>query len=388
MIFINKCNNIMKRDSVKHILMLLSNPATYDIRPLKEARTLAENGFKVIILAWDREGIAPRLSLAENLLIHRLNLRAPYGQSIKVLVRLLVFYMWCIITSFIYRFQAIHCHDADMFLCGVLLKVIRLGRVKLVYDMHDHPLIFLDRFPMHRFLVKVIFAVARKYADHVIVVNEIFSDYLSKMGFEGQKISVIMNVPQTVYSTDKSNYNKKKFVILYYGNINADRGVLKLAEAIAGLKNVELLLAGRGDLVSVIKVMEEKFNNIKYLGWIPIDEINKLTRQADLIPSLYSPSNINNMMASPGKLFTAMAYGIPVLVPKGSYQAKIAGRYKCGIAVNINDTTEVKNVIVKLISSPDLHRELGENGIKAVSRLFNWGIMEKRLIEMYSSLLF
>jgi glycosyltransferase involved in cell wall biosynthesis len=99
------------------------------------------------------------------------------------------------------------------------------------------------------------------------------------------------------------------------------------------------------------------------------------------------PDNINHILASPEKLFTAMAHGVPVLVPEGSYQARIVRKYECGIVVDMNNTAMVKEVISKLASSPNLCRKLGENGIKAVNELFNWQIMEKRLIMTYNSLM-
>jgi hypothetical protein len=47
--------------------MLLSNPATHDLRPLNEARSLARAGYHVTILAWDREGETRLDSVLEEL---------------------------------------------------------------------------------------------------------------------------------------------------------------------------------------------------------------------------------------------------------------------------------------------------------------------------------
>ena len=376
----------------KCVFMLLSNPATYDMRPLKEANSLVKNGYKVVILAWDREGNHLRQTLSSGLLIRRFNFKSPYGQNIRTIISFFFYYVWCIISSFNFNFKVIHCHDVDTFFCGILIKMLRFGRIKLIYDMHDHPIIFLGKFPKAHFLVKVVFAVAKHYADHIIVVNDGFLEYLSKMGFQREKITIIMNVPsRSEYSNfNVANRNRGKFTIFYYGSIGVQRGVHKLIEAVKDLKCVELLLAGKGDLVPIVKNLEKKYNNIKYLGWIPTSEIDRLIKKADLIPSLsslYMPDNINHILASPEKLFTAMARGVPVLVPEGSYQAKIVRKYGCGIVVDMNDTAKVREVISKLASSLDLCRKLGENGIKAVNELFNWQIMEKRLIMAYNSLM-
>jgi len=372
----------------KGILMLLSNPATYDERPLKEANSLVRNGYEITILAWDREGGSPRQTLSNCLLIRRFNFKSPYGQSIRTVISFLFYYVWCTFSSFTLGFRVIHCHDVDTLFCGILIKMLRLGRIKLIYDMHDHPICFLEKFPKAHFLVKVVFAMAKRYADHVIVVNDYFLEYLSKMGFQRRKMTVVMNVPSKSECSNfnVANRNRGKFTIFYYGGIGVWRGVHKLIEAVKDIKCVELLFAGKGDLVPMVKNIGKKYNNVKYLGWISTSEIDRLVKKADLIPSLYMPNNINHILASPGKLFTAMAHGIPVLVPEGSYQARIVKKFECGIVVDMNNVAKVREAILKLASSPNLCRKLGENGIKVVREFFNWETMEKQLMEVYCSL--
>jgi len=379
---------VTRYNAGKGILMLLSNPATYDERPLREVNSLVRNGYEITILAWDREDGFPRQTLSNGLLIRRFNFKSPYGQSIRTVISFFFYYVWCIFSSFTLNFRVIHCHDVDTLFCGILIKMLRLGRIKLIYDMHDHPASFLEKFPKAHFLVKVVFAMAKRYADHVIVVNDDFLEYLSKMGFQRRKMTVVMNVPSKSECSNfnVANRNRGKFTIFYYGDIGVRRGVHKLIEAVKDIKCVELLFAGKGDLVPMVKNIEKKYNNVKYLGWISTSEIDRLVKKADLIPSLYMPNNINHILASPGKLFTAMAHGIPVLVPEGTYQAKIVRKYDCGIVVDMNDTAKVREAIIKLASSPELCRRFGENGIKATRELFNWEVMDQRLSYLYTTI--
>jgi glycosyltransferase involved in cell wall biosynthesis len=236
-------------------------------------------------------------------------------------------------------------------------------------------------------LIKITLTLAKRYADHIIVVNEGFVNYLLKFGLNKERITVIMNVPpKSSGRIHKAFENKNKFSIFYYGNIELDRGVLNLIKAVKDLKNVELLLAGRGKLVPLVKNIQRKYPNIKYIGWLSTSEIKRIIKQVDLVPSLYTPDNINNILASPNKLFTCMSEGIPVFVPKGSYQAVIVKRYNCGLAVDMNNIPEIKNVILELFSSPDKYLALGSNGIKAINSALNWQLMEKNLIDLYKML--
>ena len=42
-----------------NILMTLANPFTHDPRVYNEARSLIKKGYKVTVLAWDKEGDSP-----------------------------------------------------------------------------------------------------------------------------------------------------------------------------------------------------------------------------------------------------------------------------------------------------------------------------------------
>ena len=49
----------------RQIRMLLSNAFRPDPRVLKEARSLAEAGYEVTVIAWDREGKYPAAELVK-----------------------------------------------------------------------------------------------------------------------------------------------------------------------------------------------------------------------------------------------------------------------------------------------------------------------------------
>ena len=378
------------RDDFKPgVLMLLSNPATYDTRPVKEALSLANNGYKVILLAWDREGGAPKHSfISKNLVIQRFKLRAPYGQNMRTLLGFALFYIWCFINSVMKHFQVIHCHDVDTLLCGILLKIPRWSRVKLVYDMHDHPVMFLSKFPKSEILINLIFTFTRSYFDHLVVVNEGFVKYLSRRGFKKGNLTVIMNVPETVVGRPQLRENGV-FRIFYYGSLSRVRGVHNLINAVSPLSNVLLLLAGKGELVSLITKLERTHTNISYLGWLSPSELDSFIRASNLIlslSSLYSPNNINHILATPEKFFTSLAHGIPVLVSEGTYQATLARRYGCGLIVDMKNISDIREVIEILVKDKELYNRLARNGLKIARERFNWKIMEKRLVSLYESL--
>lgn len=365
--------------------MLLSNPATYDLRPLKEAASLTRNGFIVTIFAWDREGELPRQPSLTNLVIHRFNLRSSYGQSIRTLFGFALFYFWCFLKSLTMNFRVIHCHDVDTLPCGILLAASRGRKVQLVYDMHDHPSDFLSSFPKSKTLVNFVFILMRRYVDQLVVVNDGFMEYFVDKGFDRKKITVIMNVPETVVNEPRL-YDGGVFRIFYYGSLSRARAVHNLIRAVELLPDVTLLLAGNGELVYWIKKQEETHHNISYLGWLSNSEIDELSQTAHLIPSIYLPSNINHILATPGKFFTSIACGIPVLAPEGTYMAILVQRYECGLLIDAMNFISIREAIRILMNDKNLYNKIANNGIRISKELFNWNIMEKRLLSMYMRL--
>jgi glycosyltransferase involved in cell wall biosynthesis len=367
--------------------MLLSNPATFDQRPLKEAHSLARAGFKVTILAWDRELEAPSDSAFEDgLVIKRMRVRAGHGTPFLTVPKLFLFYVWCLAHLLFARTDAIHCHDVDTLAAGFAAKALKLNGPRLVYDMHDLPEAFLRFFPLTRVTQSVFLAGARKMADLVVVVNERFVSYLGQLGFDEAKMVVVMNSPPAS-SPRRPRPRGEPFQILYYGWLGEERGVKLLVDAVLGVEGATLTLAGRGELEPLVRDAAAKFPSIRFLGWLKMVDLEPLIARADLIPSLYEPRTRNAKIATPGKLLTAMSMSVPSLVPSGTYQAEVVAKFGCGIVVDWKDVNDVRRAIKRLMTDPLLYEELSSASYEAFRSEFSWEVMETRLAKAYGRLL-
>ncbi len=369
------------------IVMLLSNPATFDQRPLKEAHSLAKAGRAVTILAWDRELETERDSVfADGLTIKRMRLGAGHGTPFLTVPKLLVFYVWCLVHLFVSPADAIHCHDVDTLPVGVFGKGLMLNRPKLVYDMHDLPEAFLRFFPLSRFTQALALSAARKAADAILVVNERFVDFLGRLGFDRTRLVVVMNSPPLA----SGRAPKGKGVglsVLYYGWLSEERGVRLLIDAVKDIDGVTLTLAGRGDLEAFVRDSAARTRAIRFLGWLKMEDLEPVIEGADLIPSLYEPRTKNAMMATPGKLLTAMSLSIPTLVPGGTYQAEIVTKFGCGVVVDWKDVDDVRRSISRLANDREFYERLAASSYEAFRSSFSWEVMGARLIEKYASLI-
>ncbi len=369
------------------IVMLLSNPGTNDERPLKEARSLTKGGFDVTILAWDREGAAKSDTfLQEGVVIKRMRLYAGHGTPVRTVPKLLIFYAWCLGHLLFRSVDAIHCHDVDTLPAGFAVKVLKLGRPRLVYDMHDLPQAFLRFFPLSRVAEKVFLASSRVLADFVIVVNDRFVDHLGRLGFRRDRMVVVMNSPPAEGGTRRAR-RPGTFRVLYFGGLSEERGVRLLVDAVEGLDGVTLSLAGRGELEGWVKERAKRNPQVRFLGWLSMADLSPEIREADLIPSLYEPRTKNAQLATPGKLFTSMSQGIPVLVPSGSYQAEIVKRLDCGVVIDWGDVQQAKGAIQRLSTDRVRYDALAKAAYDGFRSSFSWEVMENRLVSAYTGAL-
>jgi len=370
----------------QRIVMLLSNPATFDQRPLKEAHSLCRAGKQVTILAWDRELETDSDSVFQDgLVIKRMRIRAGHGTPFLTVPKLLLFYGWCVVHLAGMGADAIHCHDVDTLPAGYAARAARLWRPKLVYDMHDLPEAFLRFFPLTTVTQKVSLCTVRSAAALIVVVNDRFVSYLGRLGFQNSKLVVVMNSPP-MGSGRKERPRGMEFNVLYYGWLGEERGVKLLVEAVKGLRGVTLTLAGRGELEPYVREAASADASIRFLGWLKMDELEPLIVQADLIPSLYEPKTRNAQIATPGKLLTAMSLSIPSLVPAGTFQAEIVERFGCGVAVDWQDIGEVRRAIMDLSTDSAAYDRMARASYAAFASEFSWDVMEERLARAYDRL--
>lgn len=371
----------------RRIVMLLTNPATFDQRPLKEAHSLCRAGMQVTILAWDRELETDSDSVfSDGLVIKRMRMKAGHGTPFLTVPKLMLFYAWCVFHLALMAADAIHCHDVDTLPAGFAARAMKIRRPKLVYDMHDLPEAFLRFFPLTTFTQKVFLSTARSAAALTVVVNDRFVSYLGNLGFKASKLAVVMNSP-SIGSGRKERGRGKEFNVLYYGWLGEERGVKLLVEAVRGLKGVTLTLAGRGELETYVKEAASEVDSIRFLGWLKMADLEPAIAGADLIPSLYEPKTRNAQIATPGKLLTAMSLSIPTLVPAGTYQAAIVERFHCGLVVDWRDEADIRRAIQRLASDRELYSELASASYGAFQSFFSWEVMETRLQKAYDRLL-
>ena len=181
---------------------------------------------------------------------------------------------------------------------------------------------------------------------------------------------------------DRSKSEARNLTLVYTGLIIKDQGLDIVTAAMEDLNGVCLVLAGRIADKELLEKMT-KLPNVTYVGLLERADSLKLEDSSDAMVVLYDLQYRKNQLSSPNKIFEAMMCGIPVIT---NMEVNLVNEIDCGITVEYN-IEQVKDAIERLRDDSALRVRLGSNGRNAFVEKYNWDNMEKKLYEIYSSLL-
>lgn len=367
------------------ILMVLSNSFIVDPRVYKEAMSLSDAGHEVTVIFWDREAKYSSDEIVKNvrvigiqtkgfmkMLPHDL-FRNPFWWR-KAYKKAMKLY------ENGYTFDVVHCHDLDTLQTGVWLK--KHLNIRLVYDAHEIFGYMIER-TMPKFISMISFQIEKiliKNVDQIITVNDPLKTFFSKI--TAVPIEIVMNCGELATKTYLPP-NTTIFAVSYFGILDSSRMFPQIVEYVGTINNIQFIIAGKkARLYTEVEQVSRKYNNVIFLGSIPYHQIIEKTLHCNAILCMLDPSDKNNQVGLPNKIFEAMLTGRPVIVTKGLYYSELVEAEKCGVSVNY-DFEEVKKTIIMLRDNPKRCEELGKNGLNAAIREYNWEKQKETLLMVY-----
>ena len=368
----------------KKVLMLLTNPFRPDPRVYKEARSLIKGGYEVTIFAWDRDAKFPETEVLDGIRIRRFSIPSSYG-SMSMVRGLLKFWKAARKEAKKLDFDIVHCHDFDTLPAG--LNIARKVGKKVVYDAHENYASMIEfdvPRPVYLFVRWYEKRLAPK-ADGVIAASEPMGDALScpyvtvtnARELEDIDLERLRNCAEKMPDA---------FILTYIGVLEPMRFLTEACEVVEAMEGVHLVIGGYGRLEDDIKAHADRSEKITFLGRVPYEDVMPCTAASNAVMCVFDPTNKNNVMGPPNKLFEGMMAGRPVLATKGTYSGDVVERTGCGIAIDYSPDS-FKKAVEFLRDNPEEAKEMGRKGRKAAEEEFNWGVMEKRLLGLYDSVL-
>lgn len=327
----------------RSVKMILTNPFTSDPRVLKEAIFYINNGYKVEVLAWDRECINRENDDLYGVKIKRFAVRSEYGQGIKKqLFAYLRFKKECKKYLKKEKFDILHCHDLDGAIVGL---AIHKKNITKIFDMHEY---YLTRNSKIGNLImnQLVRHIQNKF-NWIIFLND-----KQKRDVKVQNINKLIFLPNYPEKKLFDNFTKTvsdKIRIGYVGSIRNILAFENLFKSIKSSNKLTVELYGNGVTAEYLKKYESE--NIRFYGFYVYSQLKDIYQNIDLMYCVYD--NLKND-TYPVKYLEALAAHIPVIIDKNSIASKLIEKYDIGFLVDVNDFSTYLDLINKLENNIDI----------------------------------
>lgn len=285
-----------------------------------------------------------------------------------------------------------HLHDPELLPIGLKLK--KKGKI-VIFDSHEfvgYQILSKNYIPrVLRKLISNFYKWVESYIckrlDAVIEICTIDGkDY-----FEGRskRRIFVTNAPivnSKFLKNPTKDLNLKKIVQI--GALTSDRGITNLAKAIVKTE-CELVLAGNfssSEYEGEIKAICG--DKLEYKGMLPTSEIQPLLSDCGIGTGTFLDKGQYyhcDILAT--KYYDYMLAGIPIIMCDTNYNTRFNKKYNIGICTNTQEPEAIANAIKYLNAHPEEAHKKGLNGQKLVLEELNWNNEEKKLFELYFSLI-
>lgn len=269
-------------------------------------------------------------------------------------------------------------HDPELLL--IVKKLKKKGKI-VIFDAHED---YIDRSKFPK-LYKAYLKFHSRYLEKIITVTP----HLVPKYDEFCKGTIILtNYPCIEIISALDDFENKN-VICFAGGVSPQWSHVEITKAIQTLDlRYEICGAASDEYLKNIKACDET-NKVNYRGIISASQVVELLQVSRIGMALVKYNkNINWNYGTLGntKLFEYMRAGLPVICTDLILWNEIIEKYDCGICVPPDNEERLIDAIKYLLENPEIAKQMGENGRRAIKEEFNWGKEVEKLYELYESL--
>jgi len=365
--------------SVCHITSV--HPA-FDVRIFhKECTSVARAGYKTVLIATDCEAC-----IKSGVFIKSVSHRR--GGRVKriFLTAWRVYRKGVAENADLYHF-----HDPELLPFGFLLKV--RGK-KVIYDAHENvpeDILAKDWIPrpFRRLIYSLVKFLENWIAKRLDCVVAATPSIYNRFKVQNCNVVNVNNYPiigELLFNGNNNSITSNS--ICYVGAIDEYRGIREMVAAVYK-SGMILLLAGdfspkalRDEIVKI-----EGWHHVKEFGRVSRREVAQIFRESIAGLVIFHPGP-NHTDSQPNKLFEYMSANLPIIASNFPLWKEIIEGNQCGICVDPLNLEEISNAIKWIHENPTKAAEMGKNGYRAVVDKYNWDFESKKLLNLYSHLLF
>ncbi len=284
-----------------------------------------------------------------------------------------------------------HFHDPELMR---IFSKIKNGKCKMVFDAHeDTQKQIMDKEWIPLILRKLVSSMygsyqkkkMRKY-DALITVTPQIAEKLKEYN---PNVSIVTNYPIISQRKDAKILEHNDKYVFFAGGISEQWCHETIINAINNLNGIRYKLAGSSD--------ENYFEKLKQCkGWEKVDFLGKIKHSEveEIYTEAIAGMAVNECTQIKGegtlgntKLFEIMAASVPVVCTDYRLWKEIIETNKCGICVESNNQEQIADAINYLANNPEIAKNMGANGRKAVEETYNWATQEKELLDLYDNII-
>lgn len=267
-------------------------------------------------------------------------------------------------------FDIVHVHmaaQASFTRKSVFIRLAKKVGKKII--IHQHAADFDDYFfkqsdEAKRQQIKEVFAMA----DRVIVLSEEWADFFGKHVCDENKIEIIHN-GVVIPNYEKTDYTDQN--VLFLGRLGERKGAYDLLKVIPDvlkrIPNARFFYGGDGE-VERCKELAEKTgiaDNVSFLGWIRDAEREEYLKKCStfVLPSYHE--------GMPMSVLEAMSYGLATISTNAGGIPQIISQGIDGYRVEAGNLKELETTLVRILSSSNEKKILGQAARKKIVERFN-----------------
>jgi len=313
----------------KKILLLISNNGT-DSRFRKLVKSLNENGFMSHSLLASTKNESHEFSNKKKLINSDTfsYTRIFYGYKNILFPFYIIFFL---IYFRLKGFKRLHVCDEQLL---VFVPYVKLLFSQVVLDIYDSMYL---KFPLAKFIIPQ--SVLHKLVHLIIVTDDQRFSLLPNQS--KKKTVVIPNYPKKddiidLVALPKKIFNKNKITIGYFGSMVKDRGI-EFMHNLLNYPEINVICGGWCyDEYSKNFINQ---NKVTYFGILEQSEVFRIIRtKVDYLISIYPYNNLNNIYASPNKIWEASILNIPLIINSEINISNFVKEQKLGLVISCQNT--------------------------------------------------
>jgi glycosyltransferase involved in cell wall biosynthesis len=331
--------NDQRQNSGKRVCVVRQSVYPYELSVRREVETLYRSGHETHVISLDtQEDGHKREERIEGVYVHRLPLIRKKTSVARYVFDYLSFFLLAMIKltqlHLKHRFDVIQVNTMPDFLvfCTIVPKMMG---AKVLLMMHEPvPELWLTKYnsPPPR-LLTLTEQSALAYADRVLTVTQQLKDVYVTRGADAEKISVILNVPESRFLTVEEDTaldedtaavtpDEKYFTLICHGAIEKRYGHDTMLDAVKLVKSqiptLRLRILGKGSYLDEFLEQTRQMkldDSVQYLGWVPLSELVRELQAADVGIVAQKSSPYSNLVHT-NKMYDYLNFGLPVLASR------------------------------------------------------------------------